>query len=75
MEPEEIAGAAATGADGMTPHGEAWLFFCSACLFPGIPIMMMFLVPGRWQRYPFLFATCYADESREGVRHLQEFHG
>ena len=37
--------------------------------------MMMFLVTGGRQCYLFLPATCYADKSRGGARHLQEFHG
>ncbi|ODT67901.1 MAG: hypothetical protein ABS69_17250 [Nitrosomonadales bacterium SCN 54-20] len=66
MEPEEVAGVAATGTDDRIPRGEAWLFFCSACLLSGIPIMMMFLVPDRWQCYLFLLAPCYADKSHGG---------
>ena len=48
---------------------------CRNTVRAAYPIMMMFLVPGGRQCYLFLPATCYADKSRGGARHLQEFHG
>lgn len=74
MGPEEIAGVAATGTDDRIPRGEACWFSAELACLRG-PIMMMFLVAGRWQCYLFLLAPCYADKSHGVVRHLQEFHG